>query len=103
MEWPPDFTPHTSSSAAQSRPESPVASEKRSGADRFRRLLGYRDTSHPLLSDTGHEVASQFGVWALKKNGSEGIHRTTFVIRDGKVAEGREFFEDTAKADEFWT
>ncbi|QCB96131.1 hypothetical protein E5206_03650 [Arthrobacter sp. PAMC25564] len=27
----------------------------------------------------------------------------TFVIRDGKVAEGREFFEDTAKADEFWT
>jgi uncharacterized protein len=26
----------------------------------------------------------------------------TFVIRDGKVIEGREFFEDTAKADEFW-
>ena len=40
----------------------------------------------PLLSDPGHEVASQFGVWALKKNGSEGIHRTTFVIRDGKIA-----------------
>ena len=27
----------------------------------------------------------------------------TFVVRDGKIAEGREFFEDTAKADEFWT
>ena len=27
----------------------------------------------------------------------------TFVVRDGKVAEGREFFEDTAKADDFWT
>lgn len=27
----------------------------------------------------------------------------SFVLRDGKVVEGREFFEDTAKADEFWT
>lgn len=27
----------------------------------------------------------------------------TFVLRDGKVAEGREYFEDTAKADDFWT
>ena len=40
----------------------------------------------PLLSDPGHRVAEQFGVWALKKNGSEGIHRTTFVIRDAKIA-----------------
>jgi ketosteroid isomerase-like protein len=27
----------------------------------------------------------------------------TFVVRDGKIAEGREFFEDSAKADDFWT
>jgi peroxiredoxin Q/BCP len=40
----------------------------------------------PLLSDPGHAVADRFGVWALKKNGSEGIHRTTFVIKDGKIA-----------------
>jgi peroxiredoxin Q/BCP len=40
----------------------------------------------PLLSDPGHRVASEYGVWALKKSGNEGIHRTTFVIRDGKVA-----------------
>ena len=40
----------------------------------------------PLLSDPGHEVASKFGVWGLKKNGSEGINRTTFVIRDGAIA-----------------
>jgi len=40
----------------------------------------------PLLSDPGHRVADQFGVWALKKNGNEGIHRTTFVIRGGKIA-----------------
>lgn len=26
-----------------------------------------------------------------------------FVLRDGKVAEGREYFDDTAKADDFWT
>lgn len=25
-----------------------------------------------------------------------------FVLRDGKIVEGREFFEDTAKSDEFW-
>jgi len=27
----------------------------------------------------------------------------TFVVRDGKITEGREFFEDTAKADDFWS
>ena len=27
----------------------------------------------------------------------------TFVVRGGQIAEGREFFEDTAKADDFWT
>ncbi|WP_160668746.1 nuclear transport factor 2 family protein [Pseudarthrobacter sp. ATCC 49987] len=26
----------------------------------------------------------------------------TFVVQDGKVTEGREFFEDTGQADEFW-
>jgi len=40
----------------------------------------------PLLSDPGHRVAEQFGVWAMKKSGTEGIHRTTFVIRDAKIS-----------------
>ena len=40
----------------------------------------------PLLSDPGHRVADRFGVWAMKKSGTEGIHRTTFVIRGGKIA-----------------
>jgi len=40
----------------------------------------------PLLSDPGHRVADQFGVWALKKSGNEGIHRTTFVIRGARIA-----------------
>ena len=39
----------------------------------------------PLLSDVGHEVASQFGAWGLRKNGSEGILRTTFIIEDHKI------------------
>jgi peroxiredoxin Q/BCP len=40
----------------------------------------------PLLSDPGHVIADKFGVWGPRANGKEGIHRTTFVLRDGKVA-----------------
>ena len=40
----------------------------------------------PLLSDPGHKVAEQFGVWGLRKNGSEGVLRTTFVLKSAKVA-----------------
>lgn len=40
----------------------------------------------PLLSDPGHRVADLFGVWGLKPNGSQGILRTTFILRGGKVA-----------------
>ncbi|HSY23342.1 MAG TPA: peroxiredoxin [Polyangiaceae bacterium] len=40
----------------------------------------------PLLSDPGHKVADQFGVWGLRPNGKEGIHRTTFILRGGKIA-----------------
>jgi len=39
----------------------------------------------PLLSDAGHQVASKFGAWGLRKSGNEGILRTTFIIEDGKV------------------
>jgi peroxiredoxin Q/BCP len=40
----------------------------------------------PLLSDPGHKIADVFGVWGPRKNGSEGILRTTFVLHQGKVA-----------------
>jgi peroxiredoxin Q/BCP len=40
----------------------------------------------PLLSDPGHLVADRFGVWGLKPTGKEGIFRTTFILKDGKVA-----------------
>jgi thioredoxin-dependent peroxiredoxin len=39
----------------------------------------------PLLSDPGHRVADTFGVWGPRKNGGEGILRTTFVIREGRI------------------
>ena len=39
----------------------------------------------PLLSDPGHRVADQFGVWGERKSGSVGILRTTFLISGGKV------------------
>ncbi len=40
----------------------------------------------PLLSDPGHHVADQFGVWGERKSGSVGILRTTFLIADGKIS-----------------
>lgn len=40
----------------------------------------------PLLSDPGHRVADQFGVWGERKSGSVGILRTTFLIADGKIS-----------------
>lgn len=40
----------------------------------------------PLLSDPGHKVAEQFGVWGVKPSGNEGIFRTTFLLSQGKVA-----------------
>lgn len=40
----------------------------------------------PLLSDEGHKVADQYGVWGERPNGKEGIFRTTFIVKDGKVA-----------------
>lgn len=44
----------------------------------------------PLLADTGHEVAEEYGVWAEKSYGGKtymGVDRSTFVIdADGNVA-----------------
>src|SRR5688572_13549522 len=40
----------------------------------------------PLLSDPGHAVADQYGVWGVKPSGNQGIFRTTFILKDGKVA-----------------
>jgi peroxiredoxin Q/BCP len=50
--------------------------------------VAFRDKfelNFPLLSDPGHKVADQFGAWGTT-NWGEGILRTTFVIKGGKVA-----------------
>ena len=39
----------------------------------------------PLLSDPGHAIADQYGVWGVKPNGNAGIFRTTFILKAGKI------------------
>ncbi|MEM6394833.1 MAG: thioredoxin-dependent thiol peroxidase [Bacteroidota bacterium] len=47
------------------------------------------DLPFPLISDEDHSVMNAFGVWGRKKfmgREYDGVHRTTFVIReDGKI------------------
>lgn len=43
----------------------------------------------PLLADEDHSIAEKFGVWIEKNNYGKkywGVGRTTFVLKDGKVA-----------------
>jgi peroxiredoxin Q/BCP len=41
----------------------------------------------PLLSDPDHAVAEVWGTWGVRKNGSEGIIRSSFLVDgDGKIA-----------------
>lgn len=43
----------------------------------------------PLLADADHKVSQAYGVWQEKENYGKkywGVARTTFVIRDGKIA-----------------
>ncbi|MFH0927011.1 MAG: thioredoxin-dependent thiol peroxidase, partial [Candidatus Micrarchaeota archaeon] len=43
----------------------------------------------PILSDAGHEVAGKYGAWGKKKfmgKEFEGIIRSTFIIKGGKIA-----------------
>jgi len=64
---------------------SPDASEK------LKRFEDKYQLNFPLVSDLGHKIADQYGVWRLKKfMGKEymGIVRTTFIIdKDGKLRE----------------
>jgi len=58
----------------------------------------------PLLADTDHAVADQFGVWKLKKfMGREylGVKRNTFLIgKDGKIARVWEGVKPAGHAEE---
>jgi peroxiredoxin Q/BCP len=48
------------------------------------------DVNFPLLADTDHSVAEKYGVWGEKQmmgNKYMGVLRTTFVVKDGKIAQ----------------
>ncbi|MEI3608435.1 thioredoxin-dependent thiol peroxidase [Pseudogracilibacillus sp. SO10305] len=57
--------------------------------ERHQKFIDKHDLPFPLLADTTHEVAEEYGVWKLKKMfGKEfyGIERSTFIIdKDGIV------------------
>jgi thioredoxin-dependent peroxiredoxin len=58
----------------------------------------------PLLADTGHATAEEYGVWVEKKNYGKtymGVERSTFVIdADGKIAKVFRRVKPDAHADE---
>lgn len=71
--------------------------------------LGAR-TQGSFQADLEDLVGGENHTIAIQKTRAENNGKTlnmatviTFVVRDGKITEGREFFEDTAKADDFWT
>jgi peroxiredoxin Q/BCP len=59
--------------------------------DTVRRQSNFRkkfDLPYPLLADTDHSIAEQYGVWGLKKfmgREYEGVRRTTFIIDEHGV------------------
>jgi len=71
--------------------------------------LGARTQGH-FLANVEDIVGGENHTVAIQQTHGEANGKTldmptviTFVVRDGQIAEGREFFEDTAKADDFWT
>ena len=48
------------------------------------------DVNFPLLADEDHAVAEAYGVWGEKSMYGKkymGVNRTTFIIRNGKIAQ----------------
>ena len=58
----------------------------------------------PLLADTGHATAEEYGVWVEKRNYGKtymGVERSTFVIdADGKIAKVMRRVKPDTHADE---
>lgn len=62
----------------------------------------FKATVQDMVGGDNHTVGVQ---QSRAKNNGKTLDAPTviaFVIRDGKVVEGRECFDDAAKADEFW-
>lgn len=62
----------------------------------------FQATVRDVVGGENHTVAIQQS--RAESNGKtlDVATAIAFVLRDGKIVEGREFFEDTAKSDEFW-
>jgi ketosteroid isomerase-like protein len=62
----------------------------------------FRASVQDVVGGENHTVGIQQS--HAESNGKTMDVATTiaFVLRDGKVIEGREYFEETGKADEFW-
>lgn len=60
------------------------------GVDSHEKFAGKFDLNFPLLSDEGHAVCEQYGVWVEKTRfgkTSFGVQRATFLIgSDGNIA-----------------
>ncbi|HKU31530.1 nuclear transport factor 2 family protein [Arthrobacter sp. NyZ413] len=63
----------------------------------------FKATVHDVVGGEDHTIAIQ--QTHAEANGKTLDLGTaiSFVLREGKVVEGKEFFEDTAIADSFWT
>lgn len=62
----------------------------------------FQATVRDVVGGENHTVAIQQS--RAESNGKtlDVATAIAFVLRDGKIVEGREFFEDPAKSDEFW-
>ncbi|HET8878536.1 MAG TPA: nuclear transport factor 2 family protein [Arthrobacter sp.] len=70
--------------------------------------LGERTQGH-FQAQVQDIVGGEDHTVAIQQTKGEGNGKTldvgtviAFVVRDGKIAEAREYFEDSAKADDFW-
>jgi len=92
-------------------PGSGSLSGAKQGRDEILSMLGELMTrSDGTLVVTLEEVAARdHHPWALNRNtatrGTKTLEQSVvivFELRDGRVSEARQFFEDTARNDEFW-
>lgn len=63
----------------------------------------FRATVEDIIGGENHTVGIQHSHAASNGKTMDLATVVAFVLRDGKVVEGREYFEDTSKADDFWT
>ncbi|MHC6594244.1 nuclear transport factor 2 family protein [Arthrobacter sp. C152] len=89
-----------------------VLSGKKQGRDAVLAYFGelgtrsqgsFRATVQDIVGGENHTIGLQQSHAQSNGKTMDAETAIAFVIRDGKVVEGREYFDDTAKADDFWT